>query len=71
MIFPGGAPDNWTDLELDRPVCRAWAESQGWFQVAGDNPHGVGDYWHSYENPSNWPLYKKLLAGADLDPPRS
>lgn len=63
------APDNWTDLELDRPVFKAWAQSRGWFHVAGDNPNGVGDHWHSYENPGNWPLYRELLAGADLAPP--
>jgi hypothetical protein len=66
-----GAPDNWCDLELDRPAFRAWAAAQGWHHVAGDNPNGIGDHWHSYENPGNWPLYKKILAGGDLDPPRS
>lgn len=66
----GAGLDNWTDLELDRPPFKAWAASQGWHHVAGDNPHGIGDHWWSYENPGNWPLYKKLLAGELLEPPR-
>ena len=65
------APQNWVDLNLDSPALKAWAKSNGWPDVEGDNPNGYFDHWWTHKHEGNWPLIHALLKWEDVAPPRA
>lgn len=76
-IFMGGvlglsgvpdAPSNWHDIVLDSEEVKEWGRENGMF-LEGDNPSQISDHWYSFKWAGNWPLYRRILAGEELNLP--
>ena len=61
------APKNWRDINIDSLSFRAWAKTQGWDDVRGDNPDGYFDHWYTHKHKGNWSLIHALLTRGDLE----
>lgn len=58
------SPPNWQDIPLSQgSLSWAWATARNQPTPEGDNPHNVGDHWYTFENETNWPLYRAILSG--------
>lgn len=64
------APLNWVDIVLDNDEVKAWVHMEFGFRVEGDNPLRISDHWYTYTNDNNKFLWRWILSGNKVDPPR-